>query len=622
MRSAHLRMMEVQMAKLPHRCLDKMKANSSVFERLRLLFILCLPIKCRMKKFPTLFVVYRVLTHQQHQSIFRYCIGARQRKRETTLIGNGRQTSIATAARMSIKPNEDLASFFDSGGTDDHAVMGNSTWELSKDSELDTVPELVGNMMPQPHDSSSSSLCRLREQLCGAMAEGRSLTGETTRFLPASELDRLITVEVVQATLLETGASFHNAPHLASLAVTASMKKIFAILAMLSKPSAIEGFIAHGFDDFWLTNTTAATTHRELARILPGIVDEEAAESFLDWKYIINPPLLHLPSNEGGEYECFHERTVLPFTHVEQANSGSYGTIYRVRIHPDHHHGPSFQDPESSSPYFAVKKLIRPDERHFVQELNALQRASQHHHPHIIQLLASFRLGQDFHFVFPWADSSLNMFWRLNPNPEMDAKLSTWVVDQCLGITKGLQLLHSSQPQSSELAVAGLGTRKPDHYGRHGDLKPANILYFPTSMTADEKHLGNLVIADFGFAEFPIPAVRQRRLPATTPVYRPPECDIEPQKVSSAFDIWSLGCIFLELATWVVSGRDGLEKLAVRRQDTLRNDPSRDAFFRYTQNSTGQVEAKLKDEILQVSETSPDQLMLKTDSYLTVDFHP
>ncbi|XVE72250.1 hypothetical protein DITRI_Ditri11bG0024600 [Diplodiscus trichospermus] len=84
----------------------------------------------------------------------------------------------------------------------------------------------------------------------------------------------------------------------------------------------------------------------------------------------------------------------------------------------------------------------------------------------------------------------------------------------------------------------------------HCDLKPANILVFPPDQYGS---IYRLKIADFGLArrtgERDMPEVEplMAKFPGTA-VYMPPE-SVTDSKVSAALDIWSLGCIVLEMIT-------------------------------------------------------------------------
>ena len=67
-------------------------------------------------------------------------------------------------------------------------------------------------------------------------------------------------------------------------------------------------------------------------------------------------------------------------------------------------------------------------------------------------------------------------------------------------------------------------------------------------------HTGILQVADFGLATFHRNDSKdERRQAHRVPTYEPPE-NQHSEITSQKYDIWSLGCLFLEFATWLVSG--------------------------------------------------------------------
>jgi serine/threonine protein kinase len=108
-------------------------------------------------------------------------------------------------------------------------------------------------------------------------------------------------------------------------------------------------------------------------------------------------------------------------------------------------------------------------------------------------------------------------------------------------------------------------------YGKHGDIKPSNVLWFQSA-----GH-GSLVVTDFGIGEFHGTNSRSnipnKGLP-NTPSYRPPECDIEGGRISCLFDVWGLGCLFLEMACWLLRGDKGRKCF-----ETDRSTPFYDSSF-------------------------------------------
>ncbi|KAJ0116630.1 hypothetical protein J7T55_009780 [Diaporthe amygdali] len=111
-------------------------------------------------------------------------------------------------------------------------------------------------------------------------------------------------------------------------------------------------------------------------------------------------------------------------------------------------------------------------------------------------------------------------------------------------------------------------------YGRHGDIKPENILWFPATRMSRSKDQGILKLADFGVAdfstknEFEVDFNRRRhQFLAQSPTYRSPENDFEDPRIGSSYDIWSLGCVYLEFIAWWFGRWKLVKKFADERTD-------------------------------------------------------
>jgi len=221
------------------------------------------------------------------------------------------------------------------------------------------------------------------------------------------------------------------------------------------------------------------------------------------------------------------------------ANGGS-SEVYKVRLSWSHEY--CLADPDG---VFALKKLKPGHERTFRRELDAHVRLAPHKHPHIVSLLMAYERGGSFHLLFPWADGTLaTLFRTLNADPTLHL---SWMAQQVAALSEALHLIHSSRTQS----VVG---DDPDYrYGRHGDIKPANILWFPSP-----KNPGVLQLADFGLAGFheenvEKPARTPGRRIGGTPAYMAPD-----PVVSRSYDMWSLGCVMLEFMVWSLGGYKAL----------------------------------------------------------------
>lgn len=149
-------------------------------------------------------------------------------------------------------------------------------------------------------------------------------------------------------------------------------------------------------------------------------------------------------------------------------------------------------------------------------------------------------------------------------------------------------------------------------YGRHGDIKPANVLLFRTPDAFGD--MGILKLTDFGLAEFSAvhsKSYKQKSKVATSPSYRAPECDVYGGVIGRSYDIWTLGCLYLEFATWLLGGWKLVEKFTEKRTSLDRQwlDIPTDTFFEIVKCSeTGTPGAMIKPAVTDVSKTTPPKL--------------
>jgi serine/threonine protein kinase len=228
--------------------------------------------------------------------------------------------------------------------------------------------------------------------------------------------------------------------------------------------------------------------------------------------------------------------------------------------------------------------------------------------------------------IFYWAEADLLGYWkRINPKPATDIATLRWLSSQCKGLAEGLAKIHRYETDSGnsllqrdprsrrdvrtdrELIQAGATTQTQPRllFGRHGDTKPTNVLWFRNPEDSNDK--GNLKISDFGIAEFNTPnttKTRQRGVIPNSATYRPPECDLPDRDISSSYDIWTLGCLYLEFITWYFGGWKYVEEFAQRRLaiDEMWVSIPTDTFFVIEKcGETGNPKATIKSSVKEVS---------------------
>lgn len=263
-----------------------------------------------------------------------------------------------------------------------------------------------------------------------------------------------------------------------------------------------------------------------------------------------------------------------------------------------------------------------------------MRRFSNDRHPNLISLLATYAQHGEFNLIFPWAEFDLHQYWRQinpSPSPEEHKDYLAWLAEQCMGIADGLSYIHryatesfrsllhsTSFPLTSVVTVETLDKKEVCRlFGRHGDIKPENILWFPLPgpRSPAGKAQGILKITDFGIAEFSTkPAVDKSRRGNTpnSPTYCAPEIDLQPPHgsglVSPSYDIWALGCVYLEFITWWIGAGEYVDEFTESRLMPDYHHFSKnefplcsDKFFTIeTIPSTGKQEAKVKDAVSRV----------------------
>ena len=271
----------------------------------------------------------------------------------------------------------------------------------------------------------------------------------------------------------------------------------------------------------------------------------------------------------------------------------------------EHHLLTQTQVPGRETFPIAIKKVRGLDghvARLFNDEADNLERIQLFGSIHLVKPIAAYEHGQDKCLIFHWADGgNLHSYWK-NHEAEATEKLGVqWILYQFAGICSALEELHENNC-------------------RHGDLKPENILWFCDPALG--VRTGNLQIADLGLTTFhekdaqtkerraqnlftldssvtsptqrsanpikhiwdEVPIGQSRKgassvstsmgqhLPTSsgydhanalsgTSRYEPPEMDKdrgENPVRSREYDIWSMGCILLELLVWLLEGYETL----------------------------------------------------------------
>ncbi|CAO2649035.1 Nn.00g099840.m01.CDS01 [Neocucurbitaria sp. VM-36] len=462
------------------------------------------------------------------------------------------------------------------------------------------------------------------------------------KFLPTSQLANIVTDDAVRNELIKRKHSISNLwkrPKAMMLPEqNGSYRKIFAVLCLMKRLSKLRFFVECGVCDTHLPLDKVSLSDSsgkhfglrsrlDTAAPMVELRREDDIDEFVERQWSVLAPYFAGSDGTHISHSDLQPETILPFLNcTDTVKVGGSGRVFKAEIHPDHH---SLSKPEAlanqkACNVYAIKVLSSKDVKAFEQEVTILRKLSseRHSHPHLITLLATYRHDDLYHLVFPWADTDLFGYWQRFPDPpELGDKIGTWLVEQCRGLAAGLNTIHryATFSGTSLLKFFGSGERqakKEDQepprtesanltqavknlFGRHGDLKPENIIWFPDTQTRGGH--GILKITDFGIARFSTENMwdtwKTGRVP-NSPSYRSPECDLD-GKLTTACDVWALGCVYLQFITWYFGGYKHVERFGKRRlEHDDRYKMKTDTFFTIYEQS-GVKRAKVKDSVIE-----------------------
>jgi serine/threonine protein kinase len=220
-------------------------------------------------------------------------------------------------------------------------------------------------------------------------------------------------------------------------------------------------------------------------------------------------------------------------------------------------------------PCVAVKLLLhtamtKEDFESFVQaEYQSLEVLRDFETQHLIKAIAFYKTitgnVEGLFFVFPFAEQgNLRKFWKQTKPSIYENSHMTWVFEQLRGLADAIKTLHHE---------------RKDQTCRHGDLKPENVLCFKASGSTAVEDLTSciLVISDVGLSRIHDKSTQfrsQTRLAAGhTVTYAAPEAELFPKRPTTRrYDIWSLGCLYLEFIIWLLYGAEELERFGEERE--------------------------------------------------------
>lgn len=190
---------------------------------------------------------------------------------------------------------------------------------------------------------------------------------------------------------------------------------------------------------------------------------------------------------------------------VEKIGEGTYGVVYKAI--------------DTRTGEFVAMKKIRTeadDEGVPSTAIREIAFLKELQHPNVVTLKEVLHWNQKIHLVFEFVDQDLRKHLEAYPSYLPSSQVRSYTQQ----ILTGLLFCHT-------------------HRILHRDLKPQNLLI---------DHKGIIKLADFGLARaFGLP-IRTYTHEVVTLWYRAPEVLLSGKEYSTPVDMWSVGCIFAEIA--------------------------------------------------------------------------
>ncbi|KAK4923795.1 hypothetical protein LTR66_016494, partial [Elasticomyces elasticus] len=331
-------------------------------------------------------------------------------------------------------------------------------------------------------------------------------------------------------------------------------RSLFALLVLCRLPGLITAFALHDEHDENILHLLGARewAYTDLPTLVEascsqfGILKNASNEVFIPLQHEINRAWTRFLRPQVGDhaYRVFEDRFKLPFFNEHELGDrerGVSGTVHRFQIYAGYDRIPRGTPPKNRNLVHLARKErgeIDPIERTNLEAVRELG------HPHIARLLFTYRYRQKFNMVFPLATTNLRNYLRDQTFGLGQTDFSNIhrapIWSQILGVVDALHTMHT----------------KDVEYAMHLDLKPENIL-----VDIQGAHV-RFLITDFGLSQLMNPnhvgsGVRDG---GGDEAYAPPE-----RNGDRKHDIWSLGCILLEVLTFALTSSRGLQLLDAAR---------------------------------------------------------
>ncbi|KAF3052407.1 hypothetical protein E8E11_001850 [Didymella keratinophila] len=320
---------------------------------------------------------------------------------------------------------------------------------------------------------------------------------------------------------------------------------------------------------------------------------------FLENQKLFNSAYLDLNSEQEWD-----GRVAKPVGLDERRSSllgqGAFGDVYKIWIHPDQR---SFSSGADKHGFFAMKVTQHEGTR----EVSFHRAMADLSHDHLLKCLASFTFSSQYYMVYEKADCDVEKLMAMNNDPRKLVDLRPGdLAQQLFGLADALNLIHNQGQTDCKRTSNLLAPRHAvQKTGYVHDIKPENLLVFVFEDDNRKKKYW-FRLSDFSCAKvvdvLSSVAGKNRHSYRTvsksgTPSYRAPEATAT-GKTSRPYDVWSLGCVYLELLVWFLDGYAALKDFRDRRECQVTPGGREDEGFYYM--PAGSDRFKLRDLVVEM----------------------
>ncbi|KAG8532869.1 uncharacterized protein KY384_002747 [Bacidia gigantensis] len=304
----------------------------------------------------------------------------------------------------------------------------------------------------------------------------------------------------------------------------------------------------------------------------PKSTDDTLFKAFQEQQWLFCPQYLE----QLGDGREFNDKRVLPFKKHGKMWEGGSAIVQKIEVEDEYNklggQRSSATEHERSNIFVIKTYRTKAAKSYYKNECQAFKRLRIGNRPprNIVHFYGHWEHLGTYNVILEYADKgTLEDLITTTPPSTAEDILVFW--DSLLDVAYGLDAIHNTQSATADLPYIMLGW--------HQDLKPSNILLFSSGHGSRYRFV--FKIADLGVSHFRkhSPEIYGRTDPARSGTHT----YVRPSAVEQTIDLWSLGCIYSVVATWVANGSDMVAEYRQKRQEEISIQygiPDSDCFYR------------------------------------------